>query len=93
MGGGLPIGAFIASNALMSTLTNNPILGHMNTFGGNAVCVASAQACLEVIIEENLSNRAFQIEKKILVKHFHWKKSSKSGLNWSLFNSQVLHTK
>lgn len=71
MGGGLPIGAFIASNALMSTLTNNPILGHINTFGGNAVCVASAHACLEVIIEENLLSRAFQIEKKIKQKLNH----------------------
>lgn len=62
MGGGLPIGAFIASHELMSTLTNNPVLGHINTFGGNAVCVAAAHACLEVLIENNLSLRAQQIE-------------------------------
>ena len=80
MGGGLPIGAFIASNSLMSTLTNNPILGHINTFGGNAVCVASALACLEVIIEENLADRAFQIEKKI-----------KQKLNHSLIKELRIH--
>jgi len=66
MGGGLPIGAFISSNELMSSLTNNPVLGHINTFGGNAVCVAAAQATLEVIVEEKLASRAKEIEKLIL---------------------------
>jgi acetylornithine/N-succinyldiaminopimelate aminotransferase len=62
MGGGLPIGAFISSHELMLTLTSNPVLGHINTFGGNAVCVAAAQATLEVIVEERLSLRAREIE-------------------------------
>ncbi len=66
MGGGLPIGAFIASNRLMSCLTNNPVLGHINTFGGNAVCVAAAKASLDVIIDEKLSLRAKEIENLIL---------------------------
>ena len=65
MGGGMPIGAFVASHALMQCLTNNPVLGHINTFGGNAVCVAAAQATLEVLLEENLSRRAFEIEAQI----------------------------
>jgi len=65
MGGGLPIGAFVASNKLMSCLTNNPVLGHINTFGGNAVCVAAAQATLEVILETKLYLRAHEIEKII----------------------------
>jgi len=65
MGGGLPIGAFISSQKLMSTLTNNPVLGHINTFGGNAVCVAAAQACLDVICEDKLWLRAKEIEKLI----------------------------
>lgn len=62
MGGGLPIGAFIASQQLMSCLTNNPVLGHINTFGGNAVCVAAAQAALEIIRDEKLYLRAQEIE-------------------------------
>ena len=66
MGGGLPIGAFISSPAIMSTLTNNPVLGHINTFGGNAVCVAAAQATLEVIMEEKLFLRAKEIENLVL---------------------------
>jgi len=71
MGGGLPIGAFVASQNLMTCLTNNPVLGHMNTFGGNAVCVAAAQATLEIIVNENLSTRALEIEKIIREKLKH----------------------
>ncbi|MDI1355557.1 MAG: aspartate aminotransferase family protein [bacterium] len=65
MGGGLPIGAFISSREKMLHFTNNPVLGHINTFGGNAVCVAAAQATLEVIVEEHLSKRAMEIGKII----------------------------
>jgi acetylornithine/N-succinyldiaminopimelate aminotransferase len=65
MGGGLPIGAFIASQQLMGCLTTNPVLGHINTFGGNAVCVAAAEAALAVITEEKLYLRATEIEKII----------------------------
>jgi acetylornithine/succinyldiaminopimelate/putrescine aminotransferase len=53
-GGGLPIGAFVSSYEKMQTLTSNPILGHITTFGGNPVCCASALATLNVIEEENL---------------------------------------
>lgn len=63
MGGGLPIGAFVASEKLMSCLTNNPVLGHITTFGGNAVCVAAAQATLEALVDKKLYLRALEIEK------------------------------
>ena len=66
MGGGLPIGAFVASTRLMSAFSSNPVLGHINTFGGNALCVETAQAALEVIVDEHLSSRAIEIEKLIL---------------------------
>jgi len=49
MGGGMPIGAFIASQKIMNCLTHNPILGHITTFGGHPVSCASALASLEVI--------------------------------------------
>jgi acetylornithine/succinyldiaminopimelate/putrescine aminotransferase len=65
MGGGLPVGAFIAGRDLMSQLSHQPILGHINTFGGNAVTLAAAKAALEVIIDEKLADRALQIEKII----------------------------
>ncbi|MDQ3191182.1 MAG: aspartate aminotransferase family protein [Bacteroidota bacterium] len=54
MGGGMPIGAFIASKEIMSSLMENPVLGHITTFGGHPVSCASAKASLKVIIEENL---------------------------------------
>jgi acetylornithine/N-succinyldiaminopimelate aminotransferase len=66
MGGGLPIGAFVSSRQLMSCLTNGPVLGHITTFGGNALCVAAAKATLEIIVDEKLYLRAGEIE-KILV--------------------------
>lgn len=53
-GGGLPIGSFISSEENMKTLTHDPMLGHITTFGGNPVCCASALATLEVIERENL---------------------------------------
>lgn len=53
-GGGLPIGAFISSEEKMKSLSHNPMLGHITTFGGNPVCCASALATLEVIENENL---------------------------------------
>jgi acetylornithine/N-succinyldiaminopimelate aminotransferase len=57
-GGGMPIGAFIASNQVMNSLSENPILGHLTTFGGHPVCCASALATLQVIVEENLMEQA-----------------------------------
>ncbi|MBA4055242.1 MAG: aspartate aminotransferase family protein [Marivirga sp.] len=53
-GGGLPIGAFISDKAVMKSLTHDPMLGHITTFGGNPVCCASALATLEVLESEKL---------------------------------------
>jgi acetylornithine/succinyldiaminopimelate/putrescine aminotransferase len=54
MGGGMPIGAFIANQKIMSVFKNNPILGHITTFGGHPVSCAASLATLNVIFEENL---------------------------------------
>lgn len=54
MGGGMPIGAFISSKERMFSLTHNPILGHITTFGGHPVCCAAAEATLRVLLKENL---------------------------------------
>ena len=54
MGGGLPIGCFISSQKLLNEFTHNPVLGNINTFGGNAVCCAASLACLETIKTEKL---------------------------------------
>lgn len=58
MGGGMPIGAFISSKEMMLTLTNNPALGHITTFGGHPVCCAAALANLEFILENQLAENA-----------------------------------
>ncbi|HXB42070.1 MAG TPA: aspartate aminotransferase family protein [Bacteroidia bacterium] len=62
MGGGMPIGAFVSSNEIMSCLTHNPVLGHITTFGGHPVCCAAALANLKVISENKLYLRAKEIE-------------------------------
>ena len=54
LGGGMPIGAFISSKEIMQTLTFNPVLGHITTFGGHPVSCAAALANIEVILDENL---------------------------------------
>jgi len=54
MGGGMPIGAFISSKKIMLSLTHNPILGHITTFGGHPVSCVAALETLNVILEENL---------------------------------------
>jgi acetylornithine aminotransferase len=65
MGGGLPIGAFTASENVMDCLMDNPKLGHITTFGGNAVIAAGALACLQEITESDLMAEALQKEKLI----------------------------
>lgn len=54
MGGGMPIGAFIASHELMTVLRNDPILGHITTFGGHPVSAVASLATLKTIEEESL---------------------------------------
>lgn len=49
MGGGLPIGAFVANYDVMQKLTYNPMLGHITTFGGNPVCCAASRAVLGIL--------------------------------------------
>jgi acetylornithine/succinyldiaminopimelate/putrescine aminotransferase len=54
MGGGMPIGAFIANKMVMDVLKDNPMLGHVTTFGGHPVSCAAGLATLKVIVEEKL---------------------------------------
>jgi acetylornithine/succinyldiaminopimelate/putrescine aminotransferase len=48
-GGGMPLGAFIASRNIMQTLTNHPPLGHITTFGGHPVSCAAGLAAQRYI--------------------------------------------
>lgn len=53
-GGGMPLGAFVARREAMQTLTHDPALGHITTFGGHPVCAAAGLATLEVLVEDDL---------------------------------------
>ncbi len=63
MGGGMPIGAFISSKEIMDVLKDNPILGHITTFGGHPVSCSAGLATLNTIIDENLLADIFEKEK------------------------------
>ncbi len=54
LGGGMPLGAFVSSRQIMSTLSHDPALGHITTFGGHPVCCAAGLAALEFIRDEKL---------------------------------------
>lgn len=54
LGGGMPIGAFAARKEVMDVIKDNPMLGHITTFGGHPVSCAAALASLNVILEERL---------------------------------------
>lgn len=51
LGGGLPLGAFIANRQLMYSLADNPVLGHITTFGGHPLCCTAGMAALEILLE------------------------------------------
>lgn len=71
LGGGMPLGAFIASSNIMNTLTYDPALGHITTFGGHPVCCAAGLASLQTIIQQKLFARAHHLEKLIRKKLIH----------------------
>lgn len=56
LGGGLPLGAFVAYKNLMDCFTDNPVLGHITTFGGHPLCCAAGKAAFEVLLNEGLSD-------------------------------------
>lgn len=54
LGGGMPLGAFIADKKVMDAFTANPVLGHINTFGGHPVCCAAGEAAMRFLLDKNL---------------------------------------
>ena len=65
MGGGMPLGAFVASAAIMRTLRQDPPLSHVTTFGGHPVSCAAALAALDALLEDRLPERAVRLEELI----------------------------
>ncbi len=64
LGGGMPLGAFIADKKRMDAFTENPVLGHITTFGGHPVSCAAGMAAMEVLI--NMPNTVYEKEKLFL---------------------------
>lgn len=60
LGGGMPLGAFISSQKIMSALVSDPQLGHITTFGGHPVCCAAGLASLEVILSEDMASESIR---------------------------------
>jgi len=99
MGGGMPLGAFISSKENMNALTENPVLGHITTFGGHPVSCATGLAAFEFLLEATLIK---DVEEKgqlfeSLLKHEAIKSVRRKGLMMAIefesfeFNKQVIH--
>ena len=71
LGGGMPLGAFVADKNKMDSFTNNPVLGHINTFGGHPVCCAAGNAAMQFLLEENIIEEVFRKEKLFVENCIH----------------------
>ena len=82
MGGGMPIGCFIANRKIMQSLTENPILGHITTFGGHPLSAAASYATILTIKEEDLLKHVKEKEYRFkkLLKHSLIKEIRSYGL-------------
>lgn len=96
MGGGMPIGAFISDQTIMQSFAENPVLGHLTTFGGHPVNCAAALATLEVLLDEELIQAVESKEEMLKAKFAHprVKELRTAGL-WAAIeveSAEVLHT-
>jgi len=71
LGGGMPLGAFIASQRMMHTLTYDPVLGHITTFGGHPVSCAAGKAALEVLLDGKYIKSVSEKERVLLKQLVH----------------------
>ena len=82
LGGGMPLGAFIADKRIMDSLTHDPVLGHINTFGGHPLSCAAGLAAFKVLLDENMIAEVKNKEKLFhsLLHHPRIKKITSIGL-------------
>ena len=83
LGGGMPLGAFVSSQEIMSTLTHDPVLGHITTFGGHPVCCAAGLAAMKFLQENKIVEdveRKGALYEKLLKDHPAVKEIRRSGL-------------
>jgi acetylornithine/succinyldiaminopimelate/putrescine aminotransferase len=70
LGGGMPLGAFVSDKKIMDSLTHNPVLGHINTFGGHPVSCAAGLAALKVLLEDKIVQEVKRKE-QLFLDHLH----------------------
>ena len=82
LGGGMPLGAFIADKKLMNNLTHDPVLGHITTFGGHPVCCAAGWAAFKVLLKKDIVSKVAKKEKLFhkLLQHPAIKEIRSAGL-------------
>ncbi len=82
IGGGMPLGAFISDKKIMDSFTHNPVLGHINTFGGHPVSCAAGLAGFNVLLQDKLIDTVFEKEKlfRSLLQHPSILNISSAGL-------------
>ena len=68
LGGGLPLGAFVGAPAVMATLSHDPPLAHVTTFGGHPVSCAAGLAALDVLVRDGLAARAARLGADVLAR-------------------------
>lgn len=98
LGAGLPLGAFIANKEVMNALTHDPVLGHINTFGGHPLSCAAGLAGLEVLLEERMIENVRSKEQLFLkgLTHSSIQKVTSRGLMMAVhfedadFNQKVI---
>jgi acetylornithine/N-succinyldiaminopimelate aminotransferase len=82
LGGGLPLGAFISSKEIMRSLSYDPVLGHITTFGGHPLSCAAGLAALNELIENSFISLIKEKENIFLqkLKHSEIKSIRSKGL-------------
>lgn len=95
LGGGMPLGAFIASSDMMATLMQDPVLGHITTFGGHPVCCAAGLASMKILVEDEVIRKVE--EKSALItrrlKHERIREVRSAGLLMSVVFSSFEENK
>ncbi len=87
LGGGMPLGAFVADKKIMDSFTHNPVLGHINTFGGHPVSCASGLAAFNVLLNDKIIEGIVAKEKLFLslLHHPTIKSINSAGLMMAVF--------
>jgi acetylornithine/succinyldiaminopimelate/putrescine aminotransferase len=82
LGGGMPLGAFVAGREVMNHLAHDPVLGHITTFGGHPVCCAAGLAAFKVLTKKNIIDKVAKKERSFLklLKHPAIKEVRSAGL-------------